>query len=62
MTQKCAVKAGLVRSDWDDPDYEVRIYSMLWVLELKLHHNRFTLSDTPSFGEVLMATGNKTDC
>jgi len=40
-TQKCAVKAGLVRPDWDDPEQEVRIKAMLWVLELKLYWNPF---------------------
>jgi predicted NAD-dependent protein-ADP-ribosyltransferase YbiA (DUF1768 family) len=53
MTQKCAVKAGLVRPDWDDPLYEIRIHSMLWVLELKLYHNPST------FGRVLKATGDE---
>jgi ribA/ribD-fused uncharacterized protein len=50
MTQKCAVKAGLVRKDWDDINYEIRIYSMLWVLELKLYYNPFT------FGKALKET------
>ncbi len=59
MTQKCAVKAGLVRHDWDDPNHEVRILSMLWVLELKLYHNRISLNNTPSFGEILKATGTR---
>ncbi len=27
MTQKCAVKAGLVRKDWDDVNFEIRIYT-----------------------------------
>ncbi len=53
MTQKCAVKAGLVRSDWNDPDWEVRIHSMLWVLELKLDRNRLT------FGQLLKSTAGK---
>lgn len=53
MTQKCAVKAGLVRDDWEDPDFEVRIHSMLWVLELKLYYNPFT------FGRDLLATGDR---
>lgn len=53
MTQKCAVKAGLVREDWEDPDLEVRIHSMLWVLELKLRYNPFT------FGRELIATGEQ---
>ncbi|OQX05448.1 MAG: hypothetical protein BWK76_27485 [Desulfobulbaceae bacterium A2] len=53
MTQKCAVSAGLVRKDWDDPDWEIRIYSMLWVLELKLRYNPST------FGKVLRETGTK---
>jgi len=51
MTQKCAVKAGLIREDWDNAK-EIRIYSMLWVLELKLYNH-------PSkFGNVLKSTGN----
>jgi predicted NAD-dependent protein-ADP-ribosyltransferase YbiA (DUF1768 family) len=53
MTQKCAVKAGLVREDWEDENFEVRIHSMLWVLELKLYCNRH------SFGNVLKSTGNR---
>lgn len=53
MTQKCAVKAGLVRPDWDDPQYEIRIHSMLWVLELKLFYNHST------FGKVLKDTGDE---
>lgn len=52
MTQKCAVKAGLVRPDWDDPKYEIRIHSMLWVLELKLS------SHPRTYGKVLQETGN----
>ncbi len=52
MTQKCAVKAGLVRKDWEDPDHEVRITSMLWVLELKLFWNSF------NFGKVLQQTAD----
>lgn len=52
MTQKCAVKAGLVRPDWDDPQYEIRVHSMLWVLELKLYHNPLT------FGKALRDTGD----
>jgi predicted NAD-dependent protein-ADP-ribosyltransferase YbiA (DUF1768 family) len=52
MTQKCAVKAGLVREDWEDEHFEVRIHSMLWVLELKLWCNPRT------FGEMLKNTGN----
>ena len=52
MTQKCAVKAKLVRDDWEDDRFEVRIHSMLWVLELKLWANPRT------FGEVLKSTGN----
>jgi predicted NAD-dependent protein-ADP-ribosyltransferase YbiA (DUF1768 family) len=51
MTQKCAVKAGLVRSDWVSG--EVRLKAMLWVLELKLYWNRQT------FGRVLEETGNR---
>lgn len=49
MTQKCAVKAGLVRSDWMDPELQVAIHSMLWVLELKFIQNekfRDALMDT----------------
>ncbi len=52
MTQKCAVKAGLVRPDWDDSKYEIRIHSMLWILELKLFYNPST------FGKVLKNTGD----
>jgi ribA/ribD-fused uncharacterized protein len=52
MTQKCAEKAGLVRSDWESPD-EVRLKAMLWVLELKLYWNRQT------FGRVLESTEDK---
>ena len=53
MTQKCAVKAGLVRKDWEDPELEIRIHSMRWVLELKLYHNPLT------FGRELASTGNR---
>ena len=53
LTQKCAVKAGLVRSDWEDPIQEVRIRSMLWVLELKLYWNPMTC------GRVLAETGSR---
>jgi len=53
MTQKCAVTAGLVRPDWDDPNNEVRIQAMLWVVELKLYWNPF------SFGRVLQETGTQ---
>ncbi|MCE2862661.1 MAG: NADAR family protein [Opitutaceae bacterium] len=52
MTQKCAVKAGLVRPDWDSSE-EVRLKAMEWVLELKVYWNRWT------FGEVLLRTGDK---
>ncbi len=52
MTQKCAEKAGFVRSDWKGPD-EVRIKAMLWVLELKLYWNPET------FGAELERTGTK---
>lgn len=38
IAQKCAVSAGLVRPDWYPPK-EVRIYAMLWVLELKAIQN-----------------------
>lgn len=48
MTQKCAVEAGLVRSDWKSK--EVRLKAMLWVLELKLYWN------PESFGEALAGT------
>ena len=51
LTQKCAVKAGWVRSDWEAPD-EIRLKSMLWVLELKLFWNPGT------FGGTLAATGD----
>lgn len=47
MTQKCAVKAGLVRADWDD----VMVNNMRYVLQLKLFFNKDT------FGKVLMQTG-----
>ena len=53
MTQKCAVTAGLVRPDWDDPNNEVRIQAMLWVVELKLYWNPLT------FGRVLQETGTQ---
>jgi ribA/ribD-fused uncharacterized protein len=49
MTQKCAVKAGLVRPDWED----IKVDCMLWVLELKLKWNPNT------FGTVLKSTGSK---
>lgn len=52
MTQKCAVKAGLVRRDWDAPA-NVKLKSMLWVLELKLFWNPDT------FGAELAGTGKK---
>jgi len=47
MTQKCAVKAGLVRPDWND----ISIHAMQWVLELKLQQHPDT------FGRTLQATG-----
>lgn len=50
MTQKCAVKAGLVRKDWEDPELEIRIHSMRWVLEIKLYNNPLT------FGRELLST------
>lgn len=53
MTQKCAVAAGLVRNDWEDQGLEIRIHSMLWVLELKRRHNPLT------FGRELASTGTK---
>ena len=49
MTQKCAVKAGLVRSDWED----IKVDVMRWVLELKLQQHPYT------FGKVLRSTGDK---
>lgn len=52
MTQKCADKAGCRRGDWADPAKEIRICSMLWVLELKLSNNRV-------FKNSLLATGDK---
>ena len=52
MTQKCAVKAGLVRAGWGPPE-EIRLKAMLWVLELKLFWNR------PTFGRVLEDTGDR---
>ncbi|MEO1267467.1 MAG: NADAR family protein [Myxococcota bacterium] len=51
-TQKCAVKAGLVRPDWADPEQEIRIHAMLWVVELKAYHN-------PRFRAVLRDTGDR---
>lgn len=48
MTQKCAVKAGLVRPDWE----VIKVDAMLWVLELKLYWNPTT------FGSVLAGTGD----
>lgn len=51
LTQKCAVKAGLVRSDWERE--EIRLKAMLWVLELKAFWNR------PTFGKALEATGDR---
>lgn len=52
MTQKNADRAGFRRGDWADPTKEVRICSMLWVLELKLSNNR-------TFKNALLATGEK---
>ncbi len=52
MTQKCAVAAGLVRPDWEHPEQEVRIQTMLWVLELKFYWNPYT------FGGTLRETGD----
>jgi predicted NAD-dependent protein-ADP-ribosyltransferase YbiA (DUF1768 family) len=52
MTQKCAVKAGLVRRDWESSK-EIRLKTMLWVLELKLYWN------PSSFGRALEQTGSK---
>ena len=50
LTQKCAAYAGLIRKDWADPEKEVRIKAMLWVLELKLYWNQAT------FGWLLAQT------
>lgn len=47
MTQKCAVKAGLIRSDWED----VKIDNMLYVLKLKFKSNPV------NFRKALGATG-----
>ena len=58
MTQKCAVKAGLVREDWKDERFEVRIHSMLWVLELKLWASFGDFKNDLNFGKVLKSTGN----
>ena len=52
MTQRCANNAGLFREDWKDDRFEVRIHSMLWVLELKLWCNPRT------FGAALKSTGD----
>lgn len=52
MTQKCAVKAGLVRKNWDAPS-NVKLKAMLWVLELKLYFHPDT------FGAALAKTGRK---
>lgn len=52
MTQRCAEKAGLVRSDWESRA-GVKLKSMLWVLELKLYWNPDT------FGAELAKTGKK---
>ena len=49
MTQKCAVKAGLVRADWND----VSVRNMKYVLQLKLQQHKNT------FGKVLLSTGDK---
>ncbi len=49
MTQKCAVKAELVRKDWMDVELNVAVHSMLWVLELKFIQNE-------EFRDVLLAT------
>ena len=48
MTQKCAVKAGLIRADWEN----IKIQAMVWVLELKLFHHPKT------FGAELTKTGD----
>jgi ribA/ribD-fused uncharacterized protein len=47
MTQKCAVKAGLIRDDWED----VKIENMLYVLKLKLKNNPV------AFRRALLSTG-----
>ena len=52
MTQKCAHNARLFREGWEDDRFEVRIHSMLWVLELKL------FCQPRTFGEILKSTGN----
>jgi len=52
MTQKCAVKAGLIRPDWAGKE-EIRIYAMHWVLELKFQQCPYT------FGKALMQTGDR---
>lgn len=52
MTQKCAMKAGLVRPDWDSSE-EVRLKAMEWVLELKVYWNRVR------FGEALLRSGDQ---
>lgn len=41
MTQKCAVNANLVRSDWHD----VMVRNMLYVVELKVFHNPQAMSE-----------------
>jgi len=48
MTQKCAVKAGHVRADWND----VMVDAMRWALQLKLQQHRRI------FGRVLKSTGS----
>lgn len=43
MTQKCAAAAGLIRSDWESPEF-VKLKAMLWVLELKAFWNYATFA------------------
>ena len=50
MTQKCVDKPEFIRSDWETD--EIRIKTMLWVLELKLYWNPI------AFSKELANTGN----
>jgi ribA/ribD-fused uncharacterized protein len=43
MTQKCAAAAGLIRGDWESPEF-VKLKAMLWVLELKAFWNYATFA------------------
>ena len=52
MTQKCAAAAGLIRRDWESPEF-VKLKAMLWVLELKAFWNYGT------FGRVLRDTQSR---